>query len=151
MCTASYSFVWWDIPQWEKHIDWMALNSYNLVLAFNGQEEIWRRVYKQLKLTDAEIDNHFPGPAFLAWFVRFLNYIFPFLTIIFLHCRGRMGNIRGWGGPLSKAWHNRSLKLQDFILDRMRNFGMVPVLPAFTGHVPRAFSRYINLASLHLY
>ncbi|KAJ8976546.1 hypothetical protein NQ317_011809 [Molorchus minor] len=92
VCTASYSFVWWDWTQWEKHIDWMALNSFNLVLAFNGEEAIWERVYTKLNLTEQDINEHFTGPAFLAWL--------------------RMGNIRGWGGPLSRSWHDRSIYLQ---------------------------------------
>ena len=44
VCTVSYSFVWWDWERWEREIDWMAMNGINLPLAFNGQEEIWRRV-----------------------------------------------------------------------------------------------------------
>lgn len=118
VCTTSYSFVWWDWNQWEKHIDWMAMNSFNFVLAFNGQEAIWQRVYKKLNLTDHDIDEHFSGPAFLSWL--------------------RMGNLRGWGGPLSQAWHDRSLYLQHKIIDRMREFGIIPILPGFAGHVPRA-------------
>ncbi|XP_074025966.1 N-acetyl-alpha-glucosaminidase isoform X1 [Leptinotarsa decemlineata] len=121
VCTTSYSFVWWNWKQWETHIDWMALNSFNLVLAFNGQEAIWERVYKKLNLTQQDIDEHFTGPAFLSWL--------------------RMGNIRGWAGPLSKAWHDRSIWLQKKILEKMRNLGIIPVLPAFAGHLPRAFKR----------
>lgn len=68
VCTTSYSFVWWNWTQWERHIDWMALNSFNLVLAFNGQEAIWERVYTKLYLIQSEIDEHFTGPAFLSWF-----------------------------------------------------------------------------------
>ena len=67
VCTTSYSFVWWDWTQWEKHIDWMVLNGFNLVLAFNGQEAIWERVYKKFDLTDDDINEHFTGPAFLSW------------------------------------------------------------------------------------
>lgn len=52
-----------------------------------------------------------------------------------------MGNLRGWGGPLSQSWHEKSLHLQKTILQRMRNLGMVPVLPAFAGHLPIAFKR----------
>ncbi|KAK4887646.1 hypothetical protein RN001_003917 [Aquatica leii] len=128
VCTTSYSFVWWTWADWEKHIDWMVLNSYNLVLSFNGLEAIWKRVYNRLNLTDEEINEHFTGPAFLAW--------------------GRMGNIRGWGGPLPEHWHLRTLALQHRILDRMREFGILPVLPAFAGHVPRAFERLFPDAKL---
>ena len=55
-----------------------------------------------------------------------------------------MGNIKAWGGPLSKAWNDRTLKLQKKILQRMREFGMMPILPAFAGHVPDAISRYLD-------
>ncbi|KAJ3658550.1 hypothetical protein Zmor_010284 [Zophobas morio] len=129
-CTTSYSFVWWDWGQWEKHIDWMVLNGFNLVLAFNGQEAIWERVYQRFNLTQEEIDGHFSGPAFLSWL--------------------RMGNMRGWGGPLSPAWHSRSIALQKQILERMRSLGMIPVLPAFAGHLPRAFKRLYPDANMDM-
>ena len=44
------------------------------------------------------MNSHFAGPAFLPW--------------------GRMGNIRGWGGPLSTSWNKLQLQLQHRILDR---------------------------------
>jgi hypothetical protein len=46
------------------------------------------------------------------------------------------------GGPLSDNWQQATLVLQHKILERMRAFGMIPVLPAFAGHVPRAMERY---------
>lgn len=46
----------------------MALNGYNLPLAFNGQEGIWQKVYLKMGLTQADLDKHFGGPAFLAWY-----------------------------------------------------------------------------------
>ncbi|KAK0077799.1 hypothetical protein PV325_003443, partial [Microctonus aethiopoides] len=128
VCTAGYSSTWWQWEQWEKNIDWMALNGINLALAFHGQEAIWERVYLQLNFTREEINEQFGGPAFLPW--------------------ARMGNIRGWGGPLSPAWHNHTIILQHKILERMRELGISPVLPAFAGHVPRAFTRVFPTANL---
>ncbi|XP_060531766.1 alpha-N-acetylglucosaminidase [Cylas formicarius] len=128
VCTTSYSFVWWSWEQWERHIDWIALNSFNLVLAFHGQEAIWERVYSKLGLTASDIEEHFTGPAFLSWL--------------------RMGNVRGWAAPLSSAWHQRSLALQKNILNRMRQLGITPVLPAFAGHLPRAFKRIYPNATM---
>jgi len=119
VCTPGYSFVWWTWKDWEKHIDWMALNGINLSLAFTGQEEIWRRVWIKLGLSQKDLDAHFAGPAFLPW--------------------GRMGNLRGWGGPLTASWHKHQLQLQHQILERMRDFGMIPVLPGFSGQVPDGF------------
>ncbi|CAK8689619.1 alpha-N-acetylglucosaminidase-like [Clavelina lepadiformis] len=121
VCTVSYSSVWWNWTRWEREIDWMALNGINLPLAFTGQEAIWQRVYKQLGCTDKDLDEHFAGPAFLAW--------------------GRMGNIHGFGGPLPQSWKESQLALQHKILERMRSLGMIPVLPGFAGHVPAAITR----------
>ena len=52
-----------------------------------------------------------------------------------------MGNLYGWGGPLPQSWHGQQVALQHKILTRMRSLGMLPVLPAFAGHVPAAFPR----------
>ncbi|KAK8740626.1 hypothetical protein OTU49_002998, partial [Cherax quadricarinatus] len=128
VCTVSYSMAWWGWQRWQKEIDWMALNGINLPLAFTGQEAIWQRLYTKMGLTQEELDEHFAGPAFLAW--------------------GRMGNIRGWGGPLWPSWHNQTLILQKQILARMRQFGMIPVLPAFAGHVPAGIARIYPEANI---
>ena len=66
----------------------------------------------------------------------------------FLHCllfnfRSRMGNMKGWGGPVTQTWINDQLILQHKILDRMRALGMIPVLPGFAGHVPEAMLRLV--------
>lgn len=76
--------------------------------------------------------------------LRFLlgnKNLFDCLKFI-IFSRLRMGNLRGWGGPLSQAWHNKSIILQKQILERMREFGIITVLPAFAGHLPRAFKRF---------
>lgn len=128
VCTASYSTVWWNWTRWEQEIDWMALNGINLPLAFTGQEEIWKRTFLKLGVKQAEIDEFFSGPAFLAW--------------------QRMGNFRGFGGPLPESWHVQQVQLQHRILKRMREFGMMPVLPAFAGHVPRAVEKLFPNTSM---
>jgi hypothetical protein len=37
-----------------------------------------------------------------------------------------MGNLHGWGGPLSQNWLDQQLTLQKKILSRMIELGMVP-------------------------
>ena len=54
-----------------------------------------------------------------------------------------MGNMHGWGGPLPQNWHNQQVALQHQILKRMRELGITPVLPAFAGHVPENFTRFV--------
>ncbi|KAG1689557.1 Alpha-N-acetylglucosaminidase [Nymphon striatum] len=128
VCTASYSMVWWKWSRWEREIDWMALNGINLPLAFNGQEEIFKRTYLKLGLNQTHLDEYFTGPAFLAW--------------------GRMGNVQSWGGPLPMNWHVQQVALQHKILARMRQFGMTPVLPGFSGHIPPGMKKKFPTANI---
>ncbi len=67
VCTHSYSLVWYDWPQWEAFIDWMALSGVNMALAMTGQEEVQYKVFTQLGLSDTDIRHWFNGPAFLTW------------------------------------------------------------------------------------
>jgi alpha-N-acetylglucosaminidase len=67
------------------------------------------------------VDSFFSGPAFLPW--------------------NRMGNLYHWAGPLTDHWMDIQLELQKKILERERAFGMLPVLPAFSGFVPPLFNK----------
>lgn len=129
VCTASYSFSWWGVSEWIQHVGWMALNGINIALAPVAQEAAWARVYRHYGLTQEEIDEHFTGPAFLSW--------------------QRMGNLRGWAGPLPDSWHELQNQIQTNVIRLMTNLGMVPVLPSFSGHVPRALERYRPNATFH--
>lgn len=120
VCTHSYSFAWWKWQDWRKHLDWMALQGINLFIA-PIQEQIWTDIYNELNMTHEEVDEHFAGPAFLAW--------------------QRMGNIRGWGGPLSANYKQWTLNLQNKIITEARKLGMKIALPGFAGHVPKALKR----------
>ncbi|XP_078170711.1 alpha-N-acetylglucosaminidase family / NAGLU family [Carex rostrata] len=126
--TSSYSFVWWSWQRWEKEIDWMALQGINLPLAFNGQEYIWQNVFMDFNLSREDLTDFFGGPAFLAW--------------------ARMGNLHGWGGPLSDNWLNDQSILQKLIVTRMIEFGMTPVLPSFSGNVPAALKKLYPSAKI---
>ena len=127
-CTFNYSMSWWDWKRWEKEIDWMALHGINMPLAITGEEYIWDEVYKSYGFTDADLDTFFSGPAYFGWFW--------------------MGNLDGWGGPLSKNWKETHRDLQLKILKRERELGMKTVLPAFTGHVPASFKKFFPNAKL---
>ncbi|KAL0425652.1 UNVERIFIED_CONTAM: Alpha-N-acetylglucosaminidase, partial [Sesamum radiatum] len=126
--TSSYSYVWWDWERWEKEIDWMALQGVNLPLAFTGQEAIWQKVFAEFNISKQDLTNFFGGPAFLAW--------------------ARMGNLHGWGGPLTQNWLNKQLILQKQILSRMMELGMTPVLPSFSGNVPAALKAIFPKANI---
>lgn len=59
-----------------------------------------------------------------------------------------MGNVEGIYGPLPDTWISNQAILQKQILSRMRSFGMTTILPAFSGHVPRALTRVFPNASV---
>jgi|GEM_PF-36919 len=118
-CTFQYSIAWWDWDRWQREIDWMALNGINMPLALTGEEAIWQEVYRDMGFRDQELDRFFSGPAYFSWLW--------------------MGNIDAWGGPLPAHWKESHAVLQKKILQAERSFGMKPVLPAFTGHVPPSF------------
>ena len=125
-CTYGYTMPFWGWSEWERFIDWMALNGVNMPLAITGQESIWYNVWRKLGLKDDEIRSYFTGPAHLPWH--------------------RMSNIDAWQGPLPKSWLENQKTLQKQIVSRERELNMTPVLPAFAGHIPGALRRlYPNL------
>ncbi|MEO5648583.1 MAG: alpha-N-acetylglucosaminidase TIM-barrel domain-containing protein, partial [Ginsengibacter sp.] len=127
-CTFGYSMPWWKWKDWERLIDWMALNGVNMPLAISGQEAVWYKVWRQLGLSDFQIRSYFTGPAYLPWH--------------------RMANIDSWGGPLPKDWINGQVVLQKKILKRERELNMKPVLPAFAGHVPASLKSVFPAAKI---
>ena len=115
-CTFGYSLVWWGWKDWERLIDWMALNGVNRPLAITGQEAVWQKVWSELGMSDEQIRAYFTAPPFLPW--------------------QRMMNIDRWMGPLPQGWIDSQARLQKRILERERQLGMKPVLTAFSGHIP---------------
>jgi alpha-N-acetylglucosaminidase len=128
-CCFGYSMAWWDWPQWERMIDWMALNGINMPLAVTGQEAVWQAVMRRLEFSEEDINSFLAGPPYL-----------PF---------GWMGCLDGWGGPLPKSWVDSHLKLGQRILKRERALGMTPVLQGFTGHISPAIKDKYPDAELH--
>lgn len=125
-CTSGYSMPFWQWQDWERFIDWMALNGVNLPLATTGQEAIWYNVWQKLGLEDGEIREYFTGPAHLPWH--------------------RMCNLDRWQGNLPHEWLDAQAELQKKIVERERSLSMRPVMPGFAGHIPEALAdRYPDL------
>lgn len=115
-CTASYSMAFWDWDRWQQEIDWMALHGINLALDVVGTDVVWRNVLMRLGYTKDDAASFIAGPAFQAWWL--------------------MNNLEGWGGPNSDNWYRDREQLQRRIVGRMRDFGIHPVLPGYSGMVP---------------
>ncbi len=127
-CTFGYTMPYWRWKEWERFIDWLALNGVDLPLALTGNEAVWLRVWKKFGLPEKEIRSYFTGPAHLPWH--------------------RMANLDRWGGPLPRSFIDGKEALQKKILARERALGMHPVLPAFAGHVPPGLKRLFPRAKI---
>ncbi|WP_294198796.1 alpha-N-acetylglucosaminidase [uncultured Sphingomonas sp.] len=120
-CTYGYTTPYWGWPRWERELDLMAAHGVDMPLAMEGQEYIWRALWREQGLSEAQVGQLFAGAPFLPW--------------------ERMGNMAGYRAPLSSSWIEKKRALQKRILARMRALGMTPILPAFAGYVPEAFAK----------
>lgn len=128
-CTFSYSMAFWTWQRWEQEIDWMALHGINMPLQLVGIDAVWRNFMKQYGYTDAQISRYIAGPGFQAWWL--------------------MGNLEGWGGPNPDWWYERQTQLAKKINRRMRELGIEPVLPGFSGQVPSLQHTGVSRQSFH--
>lgn len=124
-CTYSYTMAFWDWERWEKEIDWMALHGINLPLAITGTDVVWYQVLNRLGYSKEEINSFIAGPAFQAWWL--------------------MNNLEGWGGPNPDSWYEQQADLQKKIVKRMREYGIEPVLPGYSGMVPHDAKEKLQL------
>lgn len=119
-CAFGYSTAFWGWEEWEREIDWMALHGVTMPLNLVGHEAALALAYSRLGMSDEEIRSFLGGPAYLPW--------------LYLGC------LDSFAGPLPADWLPRAVELGRRILERQRSLGMTPVLPAFTGHLPRALA-----------
>ncbi|MDY5813358.1 MAG: alpha-N-acetylglucosaminidase [Bacteroides sp.] len=124
-CTHSYSTPFWDWERWEQEIDWMALHGINLPLVTVGTNVVWRNMLNKLGYDTEEINRFIAGPAFQAWWL--------------------MNNLEGWGGPTPDSWYLHCERLQKRILQRMREYGIRPVLPGYSGMLPHDANSRLGL------
>ena len=120
-CSFGYTTAFWSWERWKRELDWMALHGVTMALAMEGQESIWQRIWLAKGLSQEEVNHHFTGPGHLPWH--------------------RMGNIDNFEGPLPQSWIEQKRELQKKILNRMRELGIHPIVPGFSGFVPQGFKR----------
>jgi alpha-N-acetylglucosaminidase len=127
--TAGYTNPYWTWERWEQELDWQAMHGFNMLLAPAATEGIASRVWKELGLSQQEIDEFYVGPAHLPW--------------------QRMGNICQVGGTLPPEWHSDQIALQHKLLKRMRELGIEPIVQSFAGFVPKGIKRIFPDLVLH--
>lgn len=125
--TYGYTMPYWGRAEWDKELEWMVLHGVDMPLMLIGQEAVYRQVFKDMGLTDQEVDEWLVGPAHLPWM--------------------RMGNLSGnsFDGPPPRGWDSHQMVLAEYVMDRMRRLGMKPICPAFGGFVPKALAKHYNV------
>ena len=127
-CTLNYTMSFYSWKDWEHELDWMALHGVNLMLATIGTEAVWQRTLEKFGFSDKEIKAFIPGPAFNAWWL--------------------MGNLEGWGGPVTQRMIDRRTHLEQKIVARMHELGIEPVLQGFYGMIPAALKEHFPKAAI---
>ncbi|MCL2572388.1 MAG: alpha-N-acetylglucosaminidase [Defluviitaleaceae bacterium] len=115
-CTFSYTMAFWGWPEYEKFLDWAAMNGINLMLQIVGQEEVLHQFLSQYGYSTQDVLDYICGPGYFAWFY--------------------MQNLTSWGGPLPESWLSHQAELGRKINARMKTLGITPVLQGFSGMVP---------------
>ena len=115
-CTLSYTCTHWDTQRWEQELDRLALAGYTHVLVTAGLETVWQKFLKEIGYPENKIAGFIPNPAYAAWW--------------------NMGNLEGEGGPVSPVIIQHEAKLGRFLVKRMRELGMEPVLQGYVGFLP---------------
>ena len=115
-CTLSYTCAHWDAARWEQELDRLALAGYTHVLVTAGLETVWQKFLKDIGYPENKIAGFIPNPAYAAWW--------------------NMGNLEGEGGPVHPAIIQHEAKLGKFLVKRMRELGMEPVLQGYVGFLP---------------
>lgn len=122
-CALSYTMAFWDEEDWQKELDYLALQGVNVVLDITAMEEVWRRFLMKLGYSLDEALAFIPGPAYYAWF--------------------NMANIYGIGSPLPPNFFKKRTELARKNHRFMKAMGMSPVLQGYSGMVPPSIKRYV--------
>lgn len=119
--TFGYTSAFWKWENWEHLLDWASLQGINFPLAWVGYEKVLVDVLRDYGFKDEQLTDFLSGPAFWPW--------------------NRFGNSQGdWNATvnlLETSLIEDQFALQKQIVSRMVELGMTPILPAFTGFVPR--------------
>jgi len=129
-CTLNYTMSFYSWKDWEHELDWMALHGVNLMLATIGTEAVWQQTLERFGFSAKEISTFIPGPAFNAWWL--------------------MGNLEGWGGPVTQRMIDRRTNLEQKMLARMHELGIEPVLQGFYGMVPSTLKEHFPSADIRI-
>lgn len=117
---GGYTTPNWDWAQWQDEIDLMAAHGVNTALVTVGQEAVWYDTFQDFGYGENEVRNWIVAPAHQPW--------------------QWMGNMEASGPVVSRSLLERRAELGRKVIDRMRQLGITPVVPGYSGIVPPGFA-----------
>lgn len=129
-CTFGYSFAFWKWEDWEREIDFMAMNGINMPLSVVGSEAVWYYTMRDFTYSETGALSYLSGPGFWPWQL--------------------MSNISGYFALTDVKYIESRLELGKKIIEREVELGMTPIQQGFAGSVPASISKLFKSARLRM-
>ncbi|MBQ8503047.1 MAG: alpha-N-acetylglucosaminidase [Clostridia bacterium] len=126
-CTFGYSMRSWQWEEWEKEIDFMAMNGINMPLTVVGYEAVMFYTLCDFGFSEKEALAFIAGPSYYPW--QMMTNLDTFMHI-----------------P-DKKFIDKRLELGKKILQRELELGMTPIQQGFAGHIPEKLKEKFSLSS----
>jgi len=123
-CTLSYTMPFWGYDEWQRELDYFALNGVNLILDTTATEALWVRYLMNYGYSVDEAKAFVCGYSYKAWWL--------------------MGNLESYGGPVSDQWIIDTVEMARVNQRKMTVLGMQPCLQGFMGALPTNFQEVAN-------
>ncbi|GAA3116427.1 alpha-N-acetylglucosaminidase [Nonomuraea salmonea] len=120
LTVAGYTTPFYDWDDWQRELDLLAASGVNAAHLTLGQEAVWLAAFAEFGYTESEL---------LAWIVPPSHQPWQWLN-----------NIHSFGGGTTRGLVERRAELAVLVLARMRELGITPILPGFSGTVPGGFA-----------
>ena len=123
-CTLSYTMPFWGYDEWQRELDYLALNGVNLILDTTATEALWIQYLMNYGYDVDEAKAFVCGYSYKAWWL--------------------MGNLEGYGGTVGDQWVLDTVEMARRNQRYMTVLGMQPCLQGFMGALPEHFADVAN-------
>lgn len=125
-----YSCAFWKWDDWEREIDFMAMNGINMPLSVVGSEAVWYYTMRSLKYSETGALEYLSGPAFWPWQLT--------------------GCLAAYFSLTDEKYIESRLELGKKIIERELELGMTPIQQAFAGYVTQTITKLFGSAKLRM-
>ena len=119
----------WDWARWERELDYLAMQGVNAAYMPVGQEAVWYYAALDLEIKREDAMVYLCNPCYYP--LQLAGKIDSFLSVT------------------DTNYLKAQIALGKQIITRMREIGIEPILPAFSGHVPKYLKGYFPQSSMY--